>query len=84
NILNGVSVRRVREAVKWITSSPARETSFKVAVNAMGIVCKKKMKLDVPTRWNSTYLMLQSVISYEKAIVLFMDLNKTYVDELNQ
>ncbi|CAN1146639.1 hypothetical protein LINPERHAP2_LOCUS15383 [Linum perenne] len=40
----GVSVRRVREAVKWVTSSPARETSFNVAVNAMGIVCKKKMK----------------------------------------
>ncbi|CAN1300178.1 Putative AC transposase [Linum perenne] len=80
----GVSVRRVREAVKWVTSSPARETSFNVAVNAMGIVCKKKMKLDVPTRWNSTYLMLQSVIPYEKAIVLFKDLNKPYLDELNQ
>ncbi|CAN1749920.1 Putative AC transposase [Linum perenne] len=80
----GVSVRRIREAVKWVTYSPARETSFKVAVNAMSIVCKKKMKLDVPTRWNSNYLMLQSMIPYEKAIVLFKDLNKTYVDELNQ
>ncbi|CAN1764156.1 Putative AC9 transposase [Linum perenne] len=48
----GVSVRRVREAVKWITSSSAREISFIVAVNAMSIVCKKKMCLDVPTRWN--------------------------------
>ncbi|CAN1764157.1 Putative AC transposase, partial [Linum perenne] len=80
----GVSVRRVREVVKWITSSSAREISFNVAVNAMSIVCKKKMCLDVPTRWNSTYLMLQSAIPYERAIVLFKDLNKTYVDELNQ
>ncbi|CAN1194028.1 hypothetical protein LINPERPRIM_LOCUS36262 [Linum perenne] len=39
----GVFVRRVREAVKWVTSSSAGEISFKVAVNAMSIVFKKKM-----------------------------------------
>ncbi|CAN1826437.1 hypothetical protein LINPERHAP1_LOCUS31547 [Linum perenne] len=38
----GMPVRRVREVVKWVTSL-AREASFKVAANAMSIVCKKKM-----------------------------------------
>ncbi|CAN0866400.1 Zinc finger BED domain-containing protein RICESLEEPER 2 [Linum grandiflorum] len=81
---NRVSIRRVRACVKWVTSSPAREESFQIAVNAKQIQSKKKMCMDVPTRWNSTYLMLQSAIPYETAIDFFPRINPTYEAEMNQ
>ncbi|XP_049391177.1 zinc finger BED domain-containing protein RICESLEEPER 1-like [Solanum stenotomum] len=34
---------------------------------------KKSLCLDVPTRWNSTYMMLSRVIEYESAIVEYAD-----------
>ncbi|CAN0908587.1 Putative AC transposase [Linum grandiflorum] len=56
----GVSVKRVREAVKWMKSSPARFEKFKKCISFKGIESKKLVFLDVATRWNSTYLMLEA------------------------
>ncbi|CAN0917081.1 Putative AC transposase [Linum grandiflorum] len=80
----GISVRRVRECVKWVNSSPAREETFEVAVAACRILSKKKMCMDVPTRWNSTYLMLQSTIPFEMAIDFLPKMNRAYEVEMNQ
>ncbi|KAG6433770.1 hypothetical protein SASPL_105387 [Salvia splendens] len=64
----GTSIRRVREAVKWITGSPQRSSQWAKVVNILAdrIDSKKALCLDVPTRWNSTYLILQSAIPYEE------------------
>jgi hypothetical protein len=36
-------------------------------VNQMSLDSKKGLRQDVPTRWNSTYLMLETAIHYRRA-----------------
>jgi hypothetical protein len=57
---------KVRECTKWIRSSQPRQQNFEDAV----IGCSEPLPslrpaLDVPTRWNSVYLMLASTIPYK-------------------
>ncbi|CAN0885131.1 Putative AC transposase [Linum grandiflorum] len=66
-----LSVKRVREAVRWIIGSPSRLEICKRATNNMNIQCKKSLTLDVPTRWNSTYLMLESAEPFEAAFLVY-------------
>jgi len=52
-----------------------RKQSFLQAVSQMSLDSNKGLKQDVPTMWNSTYLMLESVIHYRCA---FAYLDMTY------
>ncbi|KAI3855645.1 hypothetical protein MKX03_030502, partial [Papaver bracteatum] len=63
------SVVRIRSVVKYVTASPARMKKFLEAVSIERIEYKKGLVLDVKTRWNSIYLMLDSAEKYEKAFV---------------
>ncbi|KAH0724986.1 hypothetical protein KY284_000851 [Solanum tuberosum] len=67
-----VSIERVRQAVKYIRQSPARWKKFQECCKDENLT-KKFLCLDVPTRWNSTYMMLSRVIEYEGAIVEYAD-----------
>ncbi|KAG6395288.1 hypothetical protein SASPL_145930 [Salvia splendens] len=67
----GMAVVRVREAVKWIKGSSARSKSFKDIAKVCKVDTKKFLCQDVPTRWNSTYLMLEAALPYEPAMKLF-------------
>jgi len=53
------SIMRVRSAVKYMKSSPARFESFKTCLERENINFKGLLCLDVPTRWNSTFKMLE-------------------------
>ncbi|KAK9222047.1 hypothetical protein WN944_010478 [Citrus x changshan-huyou] len=53
--------------VKYVRSSPTRLQKFKTCVDREKISCGGLMVLDVPTLWNSTYLMLKKAITFEKA-----------------
>nr|XP_023901326.1 zinc finger BED domain-containing protein RICESLEEPER 1-like [Quercus suber] len=66
------SVARVREAVKYVKSSPNRNQTFRNFMERLGIESKSLLCLDVPTRWNSTYLMLETAEKFEK-VFLRMD-----------
>ncbi|KAM3217385.1 hypothetical protein P3L10_026828 [Capsicum annuum] len=63
----GASVKRVRQMVKYIKVSPARIRKFNECCEFENIECKKSLCLDVPTRWNSTYLMLDTAQYFETA-----------------
>ncbi|KAH0771726.1 hypothetical protein KY290_015707 [Solanum tuberosum] len=67
-----VCIERVRQAVRYIRQSPARWKKFQECCEDENLA-KKSLCLDVPTRWNSTYMMLNRVIEYEGAIVEYAD-----------
>ncbi|CAN0884923.1 Zinc finger BED domain-containing protein RICESLEEPER 2 [Linum grandiflorum] len=79
-----LSVKRDREAVKWITGSPYRIEIWKRATNSMNIQCKKSLTLDVPKRWNSTYLMLESVEPFEAAFPVYAGMCSAFEIDLNK
>ena len=55
-----VSVVKIRNAIRFVRSSPSRLLAFKKCAKTLHIECKKSLCLDVATRWNSTYLMLEA------------------------
>ncbi|KAK2653287.1 hypothetical protein Ddye_013143 [Dipteronia dyeriana] len=61
------SVVSIRNAVKFVKSSPSRFDRFKKCVEHEKIQNKGLVVLAVATRWNSTYLMLASSLKFDKA-----------------
>lgn len=58
-------VERIRDSVAFWTATPKRKEYFESTANQLKISCTKKLALDCPTRWNSTYKMLEVAILYE-------------------
>ena len=79
-----MSVIRVREAVKWIKASPSRSRYFKEIAKIANVDTSKFLCMDVPTRWNSTYLMLEATLPYEPAMRLFQTLNPDFASDLKE
>jgi hypothetical protein len=67
--LNDV-ICNVRNAVRYVRSSPTRMAMFKDCIERKNIQCKKMVCLDVSTKWNSTYLMLSIAEKYKRAFEL--------------
>ena len=66
------SVAKVCEAVRYVKSSPNRNQTFRGFMERLGMESKSHLCLDVPTRWNSTYLMLEIAENFKK-VFLRMD-----------
>ncbi|XP_073225712.1 zinc finger BED domain-containing protein RICESLEEPER 2-like [Cicer arietinum] len=79
-----ISITRIRKAVKYVRSTPSRLARFKGCVEREKISYKGIICLDVETRWNSTYLMLVTVVKYEKAFDLLEISDAKYVKELSK
>jgi hypothetical protein len=72
------SISKVRDAVRYVKSLPNRFQIFKYYVKTLGIESKSLLCLDIATRWNSTYIMLESAVKFEK-VFLRMDFeNEAY------
>jgi hypothetical protein len=64
--------------VQYAKPSPGRLGLFRRCVQKEKIIEKGLFSLDVDTRWNSTYLMLEDTVPFEKAFKRIGDEAKYY------
>lgn len=74
------AVIKVRKLVKCIKASQIRKHNFLETVETLGMSVRMGLRRDVKTRWNSTYLMLQSCIAYEGVFTHLKLMDKDYED----
>ncbi|XP_021761297.1 zinc finger BED domain-containing protein RICESLEEPER 2-like [Chenopodium quinoa] len=65
-----VSIKRIRCAVRYVRSSGARLQKFMSCVKQEKLESKRFLCLDVDTRWNSTFLILEGALAYRRAFDL--------------
>ena len=75
-------VKKVKELVRYIRNLPSRLRKFKEMSELLGIKCKACLSLDVPTRWNSTYIMLKTAYIYEKVFEKYDELYSSFHSNL--
>ncbi|WOL20210.1 zinc finger BED domain-containing protein RICESLEEPER 2-like [Canna indica] len=62
-----IVVEKVRDSVKYVRGSQSRKEKFLECVKSLCLDGKQGLRQDVPTRWNSTFLMLKSALYYKTA-----------------
>ncbi|XP_077222106.1 zinc finger BED domain-containing protein RICESLEEPER 2-like [Tasmannia lanceolata] len=77
-----MSINNIRGAVRYIRSSPAISQRFKECVEKEKITCKSLLCLDIQTRWNSTYLMLDAALKFQKAFERMEEEDSSYLIDL--
>ncbi|KAL4321125.1 hypothetical protein AHAS_Ahas14G0079200 [Arachis hypogaea] len=78
------SITRIRNAVKYVKSSPMRCESFKACIERESINYKGLVSLDVETRWNSTYLMLEAALKLRAAFDLLELQDDKHINEMSK
>lgn len=78
------SIDQIQNVVRFVRSSPARLAKFKKCIEDENISSNSMLCLDVQTRWNSTYLMLDAAIKFEKAFERLEDYDIAYMNELSK
>nr|KAJ0213884.1 hypothetical protein LSAT_V11C400220640 [Lactuca sativa] len=71
---------KVRESIKYVKGSQVRKTNFMNAVKQVNLIPKKGLRQDVPTRWNATFLMIESAIFYRRAFFRLALMDSNYLD----
>uniref|UniRef100_A0A803N4N6 BED-type domain-containing protein n=1 Tax=Chenopodium quinoa TaxID=63459 RepID=A0A803N4N6_CHEQI len=76
------SIARIRAAVRYVRSSPSRAKLFAHSSMLVKVSCKGLVCLDVATRWNSTFIMLETALKFEKAFNRFTEDDPDFSREL--
>nr|TKR74051.1 hypothetical protein D5086_0000299320 [Populus alba] len=73
---------KVRGSVRYVKSSQVIQGKFNEIAQQIGISSQKNLVLDLPTRWNSTYFMLETVIGYKSAFCFLQERDPAYTSAL--
>lgn len=74
------SIASIRNAVRFVRSSPQRLAKFRECIEFANIPSNKLVPLDVPTRWNSTYIMLEAAEKFQVAFDKLEFEDSSYLD----
>ncbi|KAJ9544901.1 hypothetical protein OSB04_024608 [Centaurea solstitialis] len=61
----------IRDCIRWVRGSPSRLHKFREFADLLEVEKKSSLCLDVPTRWNSTYMMLRTAIAYKGVFEMY-------------
>ncbi|KAL0011073.1 hypothetical protein SO802_006181 [Lithocarpus litseifolius] len=61
-----IAIQKIRESVKYVKVSQVRKQKFLESVNQMSLDGKRGSQ-EVPTRWNSIFLMIENALYYRRA-----------------
>jgi hypothetical protein len=59
------AIRKLRELLKHIVSSPSRIQAFNQIAIGVGLPTIRGIALDIPNRWNSTFKMVREALKYK-------------------
>jgi len=76
------AISKIQETIRYIKSTPSRKQQFKEAIEMTNAPNPNQAlpSVDVPTRWNSTFLMLKSVIPYKEVLDYLSIQDANYTD----
>ena len=74
----GDTLEKIRESVKFVRSSESREQMFSTCVETVGSKKEPGLVLDVATRWNSTFRMLDRAIPHREALRCLAEADSSY------
>ncbi|KAG8388231.1 hypothetical protein BUALT_Bualt02G0104300 [Buddleja alternifolia] len=60
-------IEKIRETVRYLNKSPSATQKFDTALRHCNLEGKRKVAMDVPNRWNSTYLLLETALPLKEA-----------------
>jgi hypothetical protein len=73
------SVAKIRNAMRFVRSSPSRQLVFNQLAESLKIGSKKNVCLDVTTRWNSTYMMLDAAAKFDMVFIRLEETDPRYL-----
>ncbi|CAA0808724.1 Zinc finger BED domain-containing protein DAYSLEEPER [Striga hermonthica] len=75
---------KIRESIRHVKSTQKLLSKFNEFAEQAGIGSGRRLVLDHPMHWNSTYLMLESAIEYKAAFLLMQEHDPSYSKALSE
>ncbi|KAL6542546.1 hypothetical protein OROMI_024148 [Orobanche minor] len=71
-------IEKIQKTARYISVSVQRDEKFTIALSQTKLNTKRRIPLDVDTRWNSTYEMLVAALELRPAIERLKELDSEY------
>ncbi|KAK1280524.1 hypothetical protein QJS04_geneDACA024144 [Acorus gramineus] len=72
-------IQKIRNSAKYVKRTTSAKQKFQHALNQVKMQGRRKgVSQDVPTRWNSTFLMLESALELKEAFFRLEEIDRQY------
>ncbi|KAG8369619.1 hypothetical protein BUALT_Bualt14G0032500 [Buddleja alternifolia] len=72
-------LQKIRETARYLKKSPSATQKFKTAWDECNLKDKRKVEMDVPNRWNSTYELFKIALPLKEAFCRLQRIEKQYL-----
>ncbi|XP_050222660.1 zinc finger BED domain-containing protein RICESLEEPER 2-like [Mercurialis annua] len=75
-------VKKIRDCIRYIRNTPSRLKQFNDLAKDAKLGTKKSLCLDVASRWNSTYLMLDTACLFKSVFDSYEEVNENFRNDM--